>query len=250
MFSLIAGLWFAPVGASEAIQVEVVESPAGANSRWPRLDVSADQVVRLSWVQELESGNHALRFSSWIAEGFQDARTVASGDRWFVNWADFPSVVGGAGDTLAAHWLEKMGEDTYAYGIRVACSSDGGERWSEPFWLHRDETPAEHGFATLVATEQGFAAVWLDGRDMPSGGDMSLRATTFDVTGKRSDEVILDTRTCECCATDAVSIGGNLVTIYRDRGDDERRDIALAWTDKGRWSQPIDLHRDAWITPG
>ena len=39
--------------------------------------------------------------------------------RLFVNWADFPSLVVLDGGRLAAHWLQRNGSGTYAYGVRI-----------------------------------------------------------------------------------------------------------------------------------
>ena len=33
---------------------------------------------------------------------------LAQSDNWFVNWADFSSVIGYNGKAIAAHWLQKI----------------------------------------------------------------------------------------------------------------------------------------------
>ena len=232
------------------VRVTALTSPAATQSRWPRLDKSPNGTVRMSWLEPGKDGVESLRFATLTDDGFDQARTISSGSQWFVNWADFPSVVANGSGHLAAHWMEMIGKDTYAYGIRVAYSKDRGDSWSLPFWLHRDITPAEHGFATLVGHDDHFSAVWLDGRQMLQQSAMTLRATRFDASGFLEDETLLDSKTCECCATDAVVKGQQLVVAYRDRSENNRRDIAVVRRKNDQWTPPQDLHDDGWVRPG
>jgi hypothetical protein len=129
------------------LRVEALVSPAAAGSAQPQLSVSRRGVV-LSWIEQ--TGDRAtLRFSERTASGWSAARTVASGTDWFVNWADVPSVVRLADGTLAAHWLQKSGADTYAYDVRLSYSRDEGRTWASSFMPHTDGMKAEHGFASL-----------------------------------------------------------------------------------------------------
>ncbi len=96
---------------------------------------------------------------------------IAEGAGWFVNWADFPSLIALpdrlAGGTLAG----EDGSGTYAYDVNVARSGDGGKTWSEPLVPHRDGTQTEHGFVSLFAAPGNLLeAVWLDGRETRPGG--------------------------------------------------------------------------------
>ena len=77
----------------------------------------ADGRLRLSWTEPLEDGGHILRFAVWEGAGWSPARTIASGDDWFVNWADVPTLTAFADGTLVATWLAMLGEGTYAYGV-------------------------------------------------------------------------------------------------------------------------------------
>ena len=119
----------------------------------------------LSWIEPASQG-HALRYSVLQASGWDTAKQVASGNNWFVNWADFPSVVPLDGDRWAAHWLVSQPEGGYAYDVSVALSADGGQTWSSPFLPHFDATPTEHGFVSLFPDSGGVGLVWLDGRKM------------------------------------------------------------------------------------
>ncbi|MEM7280521.1 MAG: sialidase family protein [Pseudomonadota bacterium] len=182
-------------------------------------------------------------------------RTVSQGSGWFVNWADFPSVVQLDEDFLAAHWLEKKSGGPYAYDVKLSISKDGGANWSNGFLAHHDKTATEHGFVSLFPMQNGLGAVWLDGRKtIPSQDEdnraMTLRSGSFSTQGETLSEVELDPRTCDCCQTDAAIVRGNPVIAYRDRDQDEIRDIKLIKHDHGAWSAPQLLHRDDWKIRG
>ena len=140
--------------------------PAGAGSAEPFLHAGPDGAVLLSWIEPMpDSAGHALRLSFLEGDAWTAPRTVAEGDDWFVNWADFPSVHRLADGTLAAHWLQRNGPGTYAYGVRISLSRDGGATWSTPITPHRDSTETEHGFVSLwVAGPERVGVAWLDGR--------------------------------------------------------------------------------------
>lgn len=252
---LLAALACAP-GSQEppAGSVKMVETPAARGSGEPNLAVGDDGRVYLSWIEPAGGDGHALRFSHWEGEGWSGPRTVASGSNWFVNWADFPSVAALEDGTLAAHWLAKVGEGTYAYAVYLSVSGDGGETWSDPAIPHADGTKTEHGFVTLVPLRGGrFALIWLDGREMISGGRgaMTLRHALLGRDGRVGPETLVDDRVCDCCATDAVRLGEeDLLVAYRDRSEAEIRDISLVRRVEDRWSAPRSIHDDGWEIPG
>jgi len=151
-------VWRSPASA--------VSLPAAAGSSAPRLSAGSDGRVYLSWVEPGSATKHALRFSVLEGDAWSAPREVAAGDDWFVNWADFPSVVEVGGRALMAHWLEKNGAGTFAYSVNLRRSADGGRTWATPVVPHRDGTETEHGFVSLVPWEDGrVAAAWLDGRN-------------------------------------------------------------------------------------
>ncbi len=88
------------------LTIQASNSPAGVDSREPELSTTADGRIILSWVEEIGSKRYALRFATRDAGSWSTARTVAEGENWFVNWADFPSVIALADGSLAAHWLQ------------------------------------------------------------------------------------------------------------------------------------------------
>jgi hypothetical protein len=241
-----------------ALTVRETESPAGADSREPELFAGADGRVILSWVEKRGEKRHALRFAARDAAGWSEARTVAEGDDWFVNWADFPSVITLADGSLAAHWLVKSGAGTYAYDVHVARSKDGGKTWGRALVPHTDGTRTEHGFVSLLPLADGrLGAVWVDGRalqgvkegheeDGPLPVSMQLRYAAVDADGRLSDEAVLDERICECCQTSAVMTSEGPLAAYRDRSAEEVRDIHLVRRGPGGWGAPRPVHADNW----
>jgi hypothetical protein len=236
----------------------MIESPAGTDSREPDFSIMSDGRIVLSWVQRVAEKRYALRLAERSASGWSETRTVAEGENWFINWADFPSVVPLRDGSLAAHWLVKSGSGTYAYDVNIAISKDGGKNWSRPVIPHKDGTQTEHGFVSLVALPDGRAgAVWLDGRNLTNVKDedehsalkesMTLRYAAIDANGNISDEAQLDDRVCECCQTSAVMVGESVVVAYRDRSATEVRDISVVRRPpSANWSSPQLVHADNW----
>ena len=155
--------------------------------------------------------------------------------------------------SLMAHWLEQLGEGTYAYGVRFALSTDAGVSWSAPRWLHEDRAEVEHGFCSLVALDDGrFGALWLDGRQTATGGPMALYWRTIARDGTLGEEECVDSRVCDCCQTTlALDASGAPLAAWRDRGDtQEQRDISWARRTHDGWSAPRPVHADGWIIEG
>ena len=242
--------------------IRPTDSPATGDSREPELSVSADGRIILSWVEKLDEKRYALRTALRDQAGWSEARTVAQGDNWFVNWADFPSVIALKDGSLAAHWLVKSGAATYAYDVNIALSKDGGRTWTKPIVPHSDNTQTEHGFVSLIPLNDGrLGAIWLDGRNMKEMKDdhdegkplpvsMTLRYATIDAAGKISDEAQLDERVCECCQTSATLSSDGVLAVYRDRSQNEVRDIYSVRKTNGTWGTPRAVHADNWEING
>ena len=242
-------------GGAWSAAIETVPSPAAPNSAQPQLS-SSDRGVILSWI-ERDGERATLRFSERTPAGWSAARTVASGTSWFVNWADVPSVVRLVNGTLVGHWLQKSGPDTYAYDVRLSSSRDDGKTWSPSFTPHTDATKTEHGFASLFEMPgAGLGLIWLDGRGMkPESGEgdrgaergaMSVRFAAFDSNWKRTSEAPIDLRVCDCCPTTAVVTADGPVAAFRNRTDDEVRDIYVSRLENGKWTEPTAVHQDDW----
>lgn len=253
-------LWFLPLLAFA--QVRELPSPAGPGSGQPNLAVSPDGRIYLSWIERLGEGRFSLRFAMKEGEGWTAPRVIAEGANWFVNWADFPSMVALPDGSLAAHWLVKSAPGTFDYDVYIARSFDGGRTWGKPFVPHRDGVRAEHGFVSLFAAQDGaLAAVWLDGREMKPAaadahghghGNMTLRYVKIKRDGTLTDEAILDARVCECCQTSAAMTADGPVVVYRDRSDQQKevRDISLVRLKAGKWSAPRPVFEDGWQLDG
>jgi len=240
-----------------------IESPAEVNSGQPYVNTGNDDLFYMSWIEPGDEKKHTFRFTTFDGNSWSDPVTIAEGDDFFVNWADVPSIFHSNAGNLAAHWLESSGEWVFAYDIKISVSNDGGSSWSEPVTPHRDGTQTEHGFASFFNqpnSDIGF--VWLDGRDAEyqgaagsgntHGGDwqMQLRSTIIQSNNQFSDEIVLDERVCECCPTAVVDTRDGVLVAYRDRTEDEIRDISLVRYENGKWSQPYSLHNDGWNIAG
>lgn len=238
-----------PTGENRFVSVDL---PAGEGSGEPYLSSHGDDVW-LSWLEPTEGERWALRAAPLRGGTLGTVTTVVERDDFFVNWADFPAIEPLPDGRLAAHWLQRGGEGTYDYGVRVSWSDDQGATWSEPWTPHDDGTPTEHGFVSLMpGAEGGLGLVWLDGRNhsmTDEGAEtaaMSLRFRTAAGPGDASDEVLIDDMVCDCCQTGAAPTTDGWVMVYRDRTDDEIRDIyARRWVD-GAWSAGRPVHRDGW----
>jgi hypothetical protein len=182
--------------------VQPIPSPSADNSGQPQLTASGRGVV-LSWV-ERHGQRATLKMAERTNDGWSEPRVVSSGSNWFVNWADVPAVIRLAGGTLASHWLEKSGPDSYAYDVRISYSQDDGKTWSPSFTPHSDGTKTQHGFATLFQMPgAGLGLVWLDGRatkpdsshaEHEATGPMTVRFATFDRSWKQTSEVLTAAR--------------------------------------------------------
>ena len=242
-----------PTAANAAAPTAVVDSigsPAAPGSAEPNLAVAPDGRVYLSWIEPADSG-HALRFAVLEGNRWSAPQTIRRGRDFFVNWADFPSMEVLDGGRLAAHWLQRNGTGTYAYGVRIAQSSDGGRTWSAPVVPHRDSSQTEHGFVAMWRENGQLGAVWLDGRKFvkdghDAGNEMMLVSTTIAANGRLGPEVRLDERTCDCCQNAAAMTTDGPIIAYRNRSRDEIRDIYVTRRVAGKWTPGAAVHADGW----
>lgn len=236
--------------------IEPLPVPAADGSLAPKLSAGDDGTLVLSWL-EPDGEAHRLRYAVLADKGWSEPRTLATGEDWFVNWADFPSVVPLSDSLWAAHWLVSQPAGGYAYDVLVALSQDGGASWSAPFRPHDDGTPTEHGFVTLFPSGSGAGLVWLDGRNMAIGesGDgalhgMTLRAATITPDGAIGNEAVLDGLTCDCCQTDVATTATGAIAVYRDRTEKEIRDIYVTRLVNGDWQPGQPVADDGWHIGG
>jgi len=237
--------------AAWTMTLQRVASPAGAVSSEPQI-VASDRGLVLSWIERVGKTN-SLKFAERGASGWSTPVTAASGDDWFLSYADVPSVMRLGSGTLVAQYLENIDPIRESYNLLLSYSTDHGKTWSKPFMPHDDGTASQHGFASLVELPGStLGVVWLDGRNSefldndPTSGTMTLRYAAYDAGWKQIADVEIDHKVCECCQTTAVMTPDGVLTAYRDRSDDEVRDIAVSRLEGGMWTAPTLVARDNW----
>jgi len=232
-----------------------IETPAKHNSELPYLFTDNTGELFLSWVEAISgSDEYVLKYSKWTDEKWSEPSEIASSDHWFVNWADYPSVIAFSGEAVAAHVLRKIPGNTYSYNVNIALNRDGS--WSEPFPPHNDSTATEHGFVSMIPLSNNkIMAAWLDGRRTENREDaeyfdlnkaMTLRSATIESSGDVSSRKLLDDSVCDCCQTSMVMTEKGPFIAYRNRTDEEVRDIYYSRYLDGEWSEPQPVHRDNW----
>jgi hypothetical protein len=234
-------------------------SPATSSSAEPYLFTDNEGSTYLSWLQKKEKGVE-FKFSKWNGDGWSSPILIDSGSSWFVNWADYPMIAKN-NSAFISHYLEKSGEGTYSYDVKIKVSADEGKTWSPSKVLHDDGKQAEHGFVSMIPYGQNFLIAWLDGRNAAMEetenhnehghhGQMSLRAAILDKEGNKINEWELDNRTCDCCQTSATITDSGPVVVYRDRSEKEVRDISIVRLVDGKWTAPHPVYNDNWKIEG
>ena len=168
-------------------------------------------------------------------------REIAKGNL-LVNRADFPSVAV-KGTTILARWSTR---NEHGAMVHIARSDDGGKTWSKARTPHPDQV-SQFGFVSLTPTGD---AIWLDGRSLKGGvegeGDMQLRHSAFPF----AKQTELDARVCDCCQTAMAMTSAGPIVAYRDRSNEEMRDISIVRRTKSGWTKPKSLHADGWKIAG
>ena len=213
--------------------------------------------IYMSWI-ESDSLNNYLYYSKLENNKWSKKELIAEGDNWFINWADFPSISRNSKNgRMMAHYLKKSYDLTFSYDIKFLIKN---EQWSNEKLLHSDNTKSEHGFVSIKPYKDGFIATWLDGRNtnylqkeinkMHTGGPMSLRSAIINYDGKIIEEYEIDNKVCDCCQT-SITISDNIpFVVYRDRSDEEIRDISISKLEKDGWTKPFSIHNDNWKING
>lgn len=258
LFALFGGPTLAQVFQS----LEEIKTPSATGAEAPSLAIMPDGRVLMSWIETDGPVHAAVRTAILDGSDWSQPITVVQGDDLFINYADFPSVAALPDGTLAINWLRMNGDSYFAYDTNISLSQDNGATWSAGIVPHRDGTEQQHGFVSMVPDGSGgIMAMWLDGRNHDTGnsqgaaetaGDaMQLRATALAANGELSEEVLLDDRTCTCCQTTAVALDdGTVLLAYRDRTENEIRDISMVRRVDGVWSEPVGISGDGWEISG
>ncbi len=235
------------------VGITPITTSALAPSGEPNICTTPEGGAILSWVEKDTTQKiSTLKYSNWQNNSWSEARTIARGSDWFVNWADFPAVAVQSDERLLASWLVKSATSTYAYDVILALSNDNGKLWSEPFSPHNDKTPTEHGFVSMQPLSDGtFGITWLDGRQTIEDGPMTLRFATISATAEIANQEMLDNRICDCCQTSmTIAADGSILVAYRDRSEEEIRDMSIVRYADSVWSSPVTISNDGWQIAG
>ena len=238
--------------------INKVEFSGGPASSLPVLFSNSENAI-LSWVTMLDDSTSQLNYAYLQEDKWSTPNEIITDKGWFVNWADFPSITENNG-TLLAHFLKKTSPATFSYDINLSLKPKGKSEWVIQNKLHTDGTKTEHGFVTaLPYKDDSFFVTWLDGRETAGGsnhhhsghgGDMTIRSATVSSSGAVTDRTLLDNKTCSCCQTTAAITRNGPVVLYRDRTDQEIRDIAITRLVNGKWTTPKPIHNDGWEING
>lgn len=246
--------------AESPLVVSLENSPVGSQSAEPFLFTDKKGITYLSWIEKKDSV-HQFKYATTQTGNWSKPILIAESNNWFVNWADYPMIASDGEQNLISHVLSKSGPGTFSYDVKMFTSNDGGKDWSNSFVIHDDGKQAEHGFVAMVPYQENVFVSWLDGRNTVmegmqaeghSGhhGAMTLRGALVDYTGNKIDEWELDNKTCDCCQTDAAITDNGPIVVYRDRSDDEIRDISIVRMVDGIWTEPKTIFKDNWKIAG
>lgn len=235
--------------------ITMLQSPVGDSCAEPYLFTDRNGTAYLSWVEK-KGKQSTLKFSSLVNDKWTTPSIIATGNNWFVNWADYPVLSSDGANNLLAHYLEKSDTAKFTYDVKLVSSPDSGKTWSSSMILHDDNKKAEHGFVSIIPYKDQFFVTWLDGRKTASEegheghdghhGEMTLRAAFIDKNGKKINEWELDGRICDCCQTTASITNEGPIVVYRDRSDEEVRDMSIVRYVNGNWSLPKSIYPDNW----
>ena len=218
--------------------------------------VSTNGSLSLTWISSDEDMNVSLNFRQFKDEKWSNPQTLAVGSNWFVNWADFPTHAI-SGDQVLTSYLKKSASGTYTYDVFLNLQKLSGEKIKEDFILNTDGFKAEHGFVSIAAKDnEGFFISWLDGRntvekDMNGNHKpMTIRFAEITNAGDIISETELDSSVCDCCQTSITYSDKGPIVVYRDRSEEEVRDIYVTRNINDEWENPIPVHNDGWVIYG
>lgn len=243
-------------------EITELGSPVESDARYPYLHATGDSVL-VSWQSKGEDDLTRLYLAALNDTEWSGPQMITEGADWFVNWADFPIIGTNHSDDVMLSFMTSSGPGTFEYDLNFITRTDG--TWNDSFIPHEDGTLTEHGFASMVPYQDDkLLTIWLDGRQMESSddaegqhdshgnGDMMLMHGVVDPATGILEKGALDRRVCECCPTASAVTDESAVFFYRDRSDDETRNIAyVSYSfNQQEWSSPKQLHDDGWQVHG
>ncbi len=230
------------------VKIEPLQLAAQRGSSGAQLTVSKRGVL-VSWL-DADNDEPTLKFAERTASGWTPPVKVASGEDWFITEADTPSVLRLSNGTLVADWMQASSDEFEASNLRLTYSKDNGKTWSKSFLPHHDGTITQHAFATLFELPTGgLGLVWLDGRLTVKDrekGPMTLRYGAYNAQWTQVSDRGIDTKVCDCCTTSVAMTATGPVAVYRNRTDDEIRDIYVSRYEMGAWTVGKPVHDDGW----
>lgn len=227
--------------------------PSFASSDAPRLQRARDGSIALTLVEHSGDGArlHLLKAgpTTWTS-----ARVMPLAEGWIDHPNEVPELLEFAPQRAIALW---SGRATGSYDLlssTLIADSDGA-RWTPPAVVHNDATDTEHGLSTLIALDENQAlAIWLDGRGYAASDTKTkhaaLRSARVDSMGRVSARQVIDPKVCDCCPVVATMTQRGPIVVYRDRNDDEVRDLSFAHFSSEQWSSPQPIARDGWQING
>lgn len=245
-------------GLQQPVYLYSFNNPAETGSRFPYMFKDNDGTLYLSWLTNIEEEIYAFEYATFKDGFWEVPPAVLVGTNFFVNWADFPSLIGKDGEAVAAHWLRKVEGGPYAYHIQLQFRNRDTGRWDAPITPHLDDTATEHGFVSMQPISgDRVLAIWLDGRQTDGRGHgeyddpemaMTLRSAEISADGEIARKQIIDGMVCDCCQTDMAATEDGFIAVYRGRSGDEVRDILAARysLETGEWSEPAKVWDDGW----
>jgi len=235
--------------------VHYIDAPSGPKSALPNIFSNTEHTL-MSWVEIVDDSTTQLKYARLINGEWKEPQLIVQGRDWFVNWADFPAIAENNGN-LISHMLKKSSTATFSYDVKLNVLKKGDAQWATDLQLHSEGTKTEHGFVTTLPYKiDSFFITWLDGRNTSGSshdharGAMTIRAAEVSSSGTISNEHLLDERTCDCCQTTAAITANGPVVIYRDRSEDEVRDMSIVRLVDGAWTSPKTIHNDNWQIKG
>jgi len=254
-FTLILSLLALCSCSSKDIIIEEISFIHDDNNAQPSL-VASNESLSLTWISSDEDMNANLNFRQFKDDKWTDPQTLAVGSNWFVNWADFPTHAI-SGDHVLTSYLKKSASGTYTYDVFLNLQKLSGEKIKEDFILNTDGFKAEHGFVSIVANDNdGFFVTWLDGRNTVEKDldgvqkPMTIRFAEITKLGDIINEIELDSSVCDCCQTSITHTDKGPLIVYRDRNEEEVRDIYVTRKIDNKWETPAPVHNDGWVIYG
>lgn len=252
--------------------VKDTTAPVSPESGMPFFTQGPDGNTHMSWIDYLPGGEHALRTAFWNGQKWSQPETIASGRKWFVNWADAPSIAAMPDGSMFAHWLARPVEGSkYGYGIRIAYRPSADGEWREVHGINLQDQEDYAGFLRFAPDAP--LAIYLcppnrvlspDKRHQhhdshsaqisdhhhEEGHRKTLRLIEFSRDGSVVRDREVDPDVCTCCPTALGRADDGWIAAYRDHRPGEIRDISFVRYDGQSWSEPQPVHPDGWELRG